>query len=319
MGTTSLVFTAMIPVFLVIGAGFFVRRIGWLDEDADRSLMRVVVNLLYPALILSYILGNDALRHPSNLILPPLVGMTTIVAGFGVSMLIARWFKIGDQRECRTFAFSTGMYNYGYFPIPIIALLFNGDRETAGVLLVHNLGVEFAMWALGVGFILSANDPKSIWRRILSGPVIAILIGAPLNLLRVDEHIPTAALETMNLLGQCAIPLGLILIGATFADLSKGAKLLQGLRIPGIACILRLGIFPIGFLLFAFLFPLSTELKRVLIIQAAMPCAVFPIVLARQFDGSPEVAFKVVLSTTLVSLLTIPLWISLGLWLIPVN
>jgi len=317
METTSLVFTAMLPIFLVIGAGFLVRRIGWLDENADRSLMRVVVNFLYPCMILSYILGNEALRAPENLILPPLVGMVTIVAGFGVSMLVARHFKLGDDRDCRTFAFSTGLYNYGYFPIPIIALLF--DRETTGVLFVHNLGVEFTMWALGVGFILSPNDPKSIWRRVLSGPVIAILIGAPLNLMRVDQHLPGVALDTIGLLGQCAIPLGLLLIGATFADISKGPKGQAGPRVPISACLLRLGLFPLAFLLFAFLFPISTELKRVMIIQAAMPCAVFPIVLARHFDGSPEVALKVVLSTTLISLLTIPLWISLGLKLIPVH
>ncbi|MFU8848727.1 MAG: AEC family transporter [Opitutales bacterium] len=317
MNTTSLVFSAMLPIFLVIGSGFLVRRLGWLTEEADRSLMQLVVNLLYPAMILSYVLGNEALRQPSNLILPPLVGMTTIVVGFGLSMLVARHFKLGNQRECRTFAFSTGMYNYGYFPIPIIALLF--DRETTGVLLVHNLGVEFAMWALGVGFILSANDPKSIWKRIFSGPVIAILIGVSLNFFRIDQQLPNFVLHTVDLFGQCAIPLGLILIGATFADLSKGAKLLRGLRVPASACLLRLGIFPLAFLFFAFLFPVSVELKRVLIIQAAMPCAVFPIVLARHFDGSPEVAFKVVLSTTVFSLITIPIWISFGLALIPVR
>lgn len=310
MNTSSLIFTAIIPVFLVIGGGFLARRIGWLTEEADRSLMNLVVNLLYPALIFSYILGNEALRQPENIVLPPLVGFTSIVAGFGVCMLVARKLKIGDQRECRTFAFSTGMYNYGYFPIPIIALLF--DRETTGVLLVHNVGVEMAMWALGVGFILSANDPKSLWKRIFSGPVIAILVAVPMNWLGLDERMPNFAFESVNLLGQCAIPLGLILIGATFADLAKLSELVERIRIPVAACLLRLGIFPIAFLAFAWLLPFSIELKQVMIIQAAMPCAVFPIVLTRHFDGSPDVALKVVLATTAVSFLTIPLWVMLG-------
>lgn len=276
--------------------------------------MNLVVNLLYPALIFSYILGNEALRQPENIVLPPLVGFTSIVAGFGVCMLIARKLKIGDQRECRTFAFSTGMYNYGYFPIPIIALLF--DRETTGVLLVHNVGVEMAMWALGVGFILSANDPKSLWKRIFSGPVIAILVAVPMNWLGLDERMPNFAFESVNLLGQCAIPLGLILIGATFADLAKISQLVERIRIPVAACLLRLGIFPIAFLVFAWLLPFSIELKQVMIIQAAMPCAVFPIVLTRHFDGSPDVALKVVLATTAVSFLTIPLWVMLGVQLL---
>lgn len=314
MDGSTLIFSAIIPIFLVISCGFLARRVGWLTEEADRSLMALVVNLLYPALIFSYILGNDALEHPSNVVLPPLVGFTSIVAGFGVCMLLARKLGIGNQRECRTFAFSTGMYNYGYFPIPIIALLF--DRETTGVLLVHNVGVEMAMWALGVGFILSANDPKSIWRRIFSGPVIAILLAVPMNWLGLDERLPNFAFESVKLLGQCAIPLGLILIGATFADLSKGAKIVDRPQIPAYACALRLGVFPAAFVFFAWLFPFSPELKQVMIVQAAMPCAVFPIVLARHFDGSPEVALKVVLSTTVVSFITIPLWIALGMGLL---
>ena len=314
MDTTQLVFSAVLPIFFVIGAGALARRLGWLDTEADRSLMTVVVNLLYPALIFSIILGNDALRQPSNLILPPLVGLTTVVGGFGLAMLVARKFKIGDQKECRTFAFTTGIYNYGYFPVPIIALLF--DRETTGVLLVHNLGVEVAMWVLGVGFILSPSDPKSIWKRVFSGPVIAILVAVPMNYFKVDQHLPNSALETIDLLGQCAIPLGLILIGATFMDLAKETKITSRLNISITASVLRLGILPAAFLFIAFILPLSTELKCVIAVQAAMPCGVFPIVLARHFDGSPEVALKVVLGTTIISFLTIPLWIAIGMKLL---
>lgn len=311
METSRLILTAVLPIFCVIAAGYGARRIKWLTPDADRSLMQLVVNLLYPALIFSFILGNEALRQPANILLPPLIGFISIAIGIYVTLYIARRLKIGDDRECRTFGFTTGIYNYGYFPIPIIALLF--DRETTGVLLVHNVGVEIAMWALGVGCILSANDPKPIWRRMLSPPVIAILIAVPLNLLRIDTYIPQFIPQTIELLGQCAIPLGLILIGATFSDLTQGVQLLTRPHVPIIASILRMGIFPIFFLLTAALLPLSIELERVLLIQAAMPCAVFPIVLARHYNGSPQVALKTVLSTTLVSFITIPIWISIGL------
>jgi predicted permease len=314
MYESGLIFTAIMPIFFIILAGFIARRVGWLNEDADRSLMTVVVNLLYPAFIFSFVLGNEALRDPANVILPPLVGITSVVAGFGLIMWFARKIEIGDQHECRTFAFSTGIYNYGYFPIPIIALLF--DRETTGVLLVYNVGVEVAMWSLGVGFILSANDPKPLWRRLLSAPVIAILIAVPMNWLRIDRHLPNFAFESIDLLGKCAIPLGLLLIGATFADLAKGVRLFERMQIPLYAILIRLVIFPIVFIFFAFLFPFSTELKAVMIVQAAMPCAVFPIVLARQFNGSPEIALKVVLATTVVSIATIPLWITFGLHLL---
>ncbi|MFP4673938.1 MAG: AEC family transporter, partial [Opitutales bacterium] len=312
MPTSSLIFTATLPVFVVIGAGFTARRIGWLNDVADRSLMSVVVNLLYPALIFSFILDNHALRQPANLIFPPLVGFTSVVAGFGVALFVARRFRIGDPRDCRTFGFATGLYNFGYFPIPIIAALFS--RETTGVLLVHNIGVEAAMWAIGVGFILSPNDGKPIWKRIFSGPVIAILVAVPLNLFGIGKQLPTAALESIDLLGRCAIPLGLLLIGATFADLAKGSKSFDRLRIAGFAVALRMGIFPVLFIAAAILLPFSQELKHVIIVQAAMPCAVFPIVLTRHFDGAPDIALKIVLGTTLVSLITIPLWISVGLW-----
>ena len=53
------------------------------------------------------------------------------------------------------------------------------------------------------------------------------------------------------------------------------------------------------------------ELRQVLLVQATMPAAVFPIILARHYGGHPLTAIQVVISTTLLSLITIPLVISL--------
>ena len=66
----------------------------------------------------------------------------------------------------------------------------------------------------------------------------------------------------------------------------------------------------------AFLLPISAELKKVVIVQAAMPCGVFPILLARHYNGVALIAIQVALGTTLVSCISIPIWINFGLQLL---
>ena len=76
--------------------------------------------------------------------------------------------------------------------------------------------------------------------------------------------------------------------------------------------VVRLGIMPLVFLCAAKFLPLIPELKLVLLVQAAMPAAVSPVFVARHYGGSPGVAVQVVLATSILGLLTIPLWISWG-------
>ena len=50
-----------------------------------------------------------------------------------------------------------------------------------------------------------------------------------------------------------------------------------------------------------------------MVLQAAMPAAVFPIILARHYQGDPPTALRVVIGTSVVGLVTIPLWIRFGM------
>jgi len=59
--------------------------------------------------------------------------------------------------------------------------------------------------------------------------------------------------------------------------------------------------------------PASEELKQVLVVQASMPAAVFPIVLARHYGGDTLTAVRVVVSTSVIGFVTIPLWVRFGL------
>lgn len=309
------IFQVVLPVFLVLAAGFCVRRLDWLSVRADVSLLRLTVNALIPCLVVDSVLGNPAAAVPNNLLVAPLMGFGTVALGVVAGMLTAKTWRAESRTTRNTFAFTVAIYNYGYLPIPLALSLF--DQSTVAVLFVHNWGVELALWLLGLP-LLTGLDPRRQWHKLFSPPLVAIVLAVLLTLSGGDRFVPAFARQTAHLLGQCAIPLGMLLIGATLADQVHGLKWAEGLRVMSCAVVLRLGVLPVVFLTLIWLLPLTPELRRVVILQAAMPAAVFPIVMARHYGGDVVTAIRVVVSTTLLSLITMPVWIQLGLkWLSP--
>lgn len=305
------VWGAVLPIFLVTLVGGVIRRVNWLTEEADHSLMRVVVNLLVPALILDSLLGNPALNETGTVIVAPVVGFLTVVGGLGLAYGAAPLFRLGETVRRRTFAFAMGIYNYGYIPIPLTVLLF--DRETLGVLFLFNLGVEVAIWTICLS-VLRGSAGFGNRRAMLNPPILAVFAGLLVHYTGLFPHLPEFLLTGINLLGVSAIPLALLLIGATMADnLGEFDPTRGGATVVG-AVVLRLGLFALLFLGVAVALPVSQELKRVLVLQAAMPAAVFPLIMTKHYGGHVATALRVVFWTSFIGLFTIPLWIRLGLF-----
>ena len=60
--------------------------------------------------------------------------------------------------------------------------------------------------------------------------------------------------------------------------------------------------------------PLTRELQQIVVVQAAMPTAMLPIILARLHGADSALALGIVITTTAISLLTIPAWLHFGAW-----
>ena len=58
MNEWTTVLLAVIPVFLVTGSGFVMRKLNALSEEADASLLRITVNVMMPCLVFDSILGS---------------------------------------------------------------------------------------------------------------------------------------------------------------------------------------------------------------------------------------------------------------------
>lgn len=302
---------AVAPVFIMLAIGWAMRRSGALTPEADASILRLGVNVFYPALIADTILGNPALQQFRNVLLPAAAGAGTTLLGFGVALLGARLLRLPRPHAEGTFAFATGLQNYGFIAIPLIAVIF--DRGTLGVQFTFALGVELALWSAGI-WLLAGHRTGTNWRAILTAPVIAIIVATAINYAAGDVWLPKFGRSAMNAIGACSIPSQVILTGATLADVMRRLSPGHHLRPTFAACVLRLAFIPALIVMLGALLPATTELRHVIIVQAAMPSAMVPVVLVKYYDGDTDLAAWIVSVTTALSLFTIPLWLRGGLW-----
>jgi malate permease and related proteins len=295
------------PVFVVLACGFGLRRMGMLRAEADASLFRVAMHLLYPCLIADNVLGNPELRDFGKVIIPPLAGATFLCASFAITALVARILRLGRPQPAATFAFTAAIPNWGYLPIPIVLVLF--PKSTTGVLFVFNIGLELVLWGVGI-WVLSGHGS---WRRALNIPFLAIIAALVLNLVHAHDWLPSFVLRSLRFMGEGALPLSLLLAGVSLADAVAAGGLTRDIRTTVAGCVVKLAIIPACALGAAAALPATAiELKRILVVQAAMPCAMIPVILARMYHADLGTAVRIVLATTVLGLITIPLWLHLG-------
>ena len=302
------ILSVAVPVYLTMAAGAMARRTGMLKPEADVSLMKLSVMLLTPALIIERVVGNPTVMRLPPVLVAAGLGYALVALGIALAYFVAPLIGLKKGEGRRTFSVACGLQNYGFVAIPIVTALFP-DKSTLGVLFTFTLGVELACWTVGVGLLTGLD--KAPWRLALNAPVLTILISLLLNFSGLHVYVPQVAHNTFAMLGACAVPLAVLLIGASIADLwGQGA---MQWKVAIVSPILRLGIIPVAFLLAAYHLPISLELKRVIVVQAAMPSAVFNIMIARLYGGHASTAVQVVIATTVVSCITTPLVIAWGL------
>ena len=331
MPTYAVILTAIVPVFLVIAIGLLAQRRGWLQNDLETGVMKLALNLLLPCLIFDLVVGNPALDDPRVVAIAIGFGFSFIVIGFAVSGLVAMLFGLRKGFGRRTFTIAAGVQNYGFMALPVVAVLF---VDAAGIsqpgpmalIFIHGLGVELAVWTVGV-MILSRGAGQPVaggevasgppWKLLINGPLTAVVASLTIHFSGVLNHVPEILTQPVeraaHMLGACAIPMCLFMIGATIGSLFERRVGRHLWRTAVAGCVVRLAILPALMLTAAMFLPLPMDLKKVVVVQAGMPAALMPIVIARLYGGHPLTAIQVVLATMLVCVGTAPLVIGWGI------
>lgn len=315
--TSKAVLMSVLPVYFLILAGAVLRKLKILKREQDEPAFHLVFSVLYPCLILDKILGSDSVKDPVPVLWGVAVGFGMTALGMLLSGFAAAGFGFQKGSGKRTFALTSGVQNFGYTAIPVVAQVWGTAGGAMAMLFVHNLGVELAIWSVGV--MMLSGESKIAWRRLVNGPVISVLIGLLLAVTGADsllEHPaegPANPVRTaMGWLGAGAFPIAILITGAMMIDLIGEEK--PSLKVTLGGCLVRILALPALMLALAKWLPAPIALKQVMVIQAAMPSAMTPIMLAKIYGGRPGVAVQIVLATTLLSLFTLPFVIVWGKW-----
>lgn len=194
-----------------------------------------------------------------------------------------------------------------FIGLPIISIVF-GDEGLPYLFTCYLVSISL-FWSLGAWTISKASDRLEAKafsiRRIFSPGLIGVIIGCLLA--GFELHLPLVLETALTYLGDLTVPLSLLVIGSNLANsVSRGM-----LKINIDQVLILAGKFIISPLLFwgvFSIFGINGLPLHVFIMIATLPCHAQTAILAQFYDVEGEYSSNMVSISTLVSLVTIPVF-----------
>ena len=297
---------SVLVVFVLLGVGFYFTKTHKWAENTPNVFSTTVVQIAAPALAITSIENRftPELLKSSVVNLLIVTGCCLILYALGAGL--ARLLKLPPKKTAVfkvTYAFNNTMF----IGLPIISIIFG--EEGLPYLFTCYLVAIVMFWSLGAWTISKASDTIESQafsiRRIFSPGLIGVMIGC--FLAAFELHLPTVLETSLTYLGNLTVPLSLLVIGSNLANsVSKGM-----LKINIDQVLILVGKFVISPLLFwgtFSLFGISGLPLHVFIMIAALPCHAQTAILAQFYDVEGEYSSNMVSISTLVSLVTIPIF-----------
>lgn len=290
---------ALVPVFALLMMGFFARRHGFPGEGFWAPAERLTYYLLFPALLINS-LSQASLSGAESL---RIVLAVLLLLALVSSLCFLLKKPLGGSFAAYT-SFYQGSMRFNTF----VALATTSALLSAAGLVVAAIIAAVMIPVLNILCVLVFASEKGLLANLLptlkalaTNPLIlACFAGVLLNLL---GGLPATLSAMLGLLGQMALPLGLLSVGAAL-DLSA---LRSSGRVLYISSAIKLLLFPLVAWGVAHVLQLSELASQVLIIFAAMPTASSAYILARQLGGDAPLMAAIITAQTLFAMLTIPL------------
>ena len=284
---------------LLMAVGIYLSRKGFLSPQGTKDLGAILLRIIIPCVIVKSYITTYSRERLLELALSAGLALVAFILAMGIAYLV-----YGKRRRIENFA--SAFCNAGFIGIPLAQAVI-GDEGVfymaASVALLN-----LFQWTYGVYIMTDRRDSISA-KTIAKNPVvIAIVIGIALFLSRLP--VPGIVTSTLGYIAGMNTPVAMILMGTYMAKL-PWRKLLDK-RAYG--CVLfRLVVIPAVVLAVFWALPITNQnVALAAYLAAATPVGANICVFAQQYDCDYEFSVVTVCLSTVLSIVTVPLMVSLA-------
>lgn len=306
--------TQVFTLFLLIVAGYIVKKLNVVTEQIHREISSLVLNVCLPALIINsmnFKFSPEVLVKSGQLVVAAFVIYTgTILLSYPLTRAMG---AVGNRRD--VFQYVLVFSNVGYMGYPVINAIM-GERGVFYTA-IYNLAFTVLVWTFGVHLMTrhpaegSEKGPEGTWmdqaKRVVNPNLIALAIGFTLFIFSIQ--LPAALSSTIKMIGDTTTPLSMMFIGFILADVSI-RETVSDLQVYVVSA-MRLLLLPLLVFWGFRLLHVTGDLVTVAFISTAMPAAANTAILAAAYDNDYQLGSRTIFVSTLLSVATLPVMILL--------
>ena len=284
---------------LLMAVGIYLSRKGFLSPQGTKDLGAILLRIIIPCVIVKSYITTYSRERLLELALSAGLALVAFILAMGIAYLV-----YGKRRRIENFA--SAFCNAGFIGIPLAQAVIGDEGVFYMVASVALLNLF--QWTYGV-YIMTDRKDSIRAKTIVKNPVvIAIVVGIALFLSRLP--VPGIVTSTLGYIAGMNTPVAMILMGTYMAKL-PWRKLLDK-RAYG-CVLLRLVVIPAVVLAVFWALPISNQnVALAAYLAAATPVGANICVFAQQYDCDYEFSVVTVCLSTVLSIVTVPLMVSLA-------
>lgn len=294
---------ALLPILALILLGFGLKKADFLHEAAWSGIERLTYFILFPALLIEKLSSQSVEQTPWPAILLVIAVTLTLSA-----LLLILWhrFQQGTSDATFTSIFQGGVRFNAYITLAAAQGLYGSEGLIAGSVVVGFIIVLINLFCIAAfmvwGRATAMRGPLPFIRSVVGNPlIIACTIGWLLNF--SGTALPEIAINTLEIIGAAALPLGLLAVGSAL----RPEQVAGHLKAISLSSMIQFGFKPLLVSLLILQIGFNEVVAGVLLITFMTPTAPSSYILARQLGGDTETMASIITFQTLIAFLMMPL------------